>query len=81
MDFETQNWMQIESYLAEDDRIMLVIGAVEQHGYLSLMTDVLIPQKLAQAATAADRCDQPPRPSPLAARHTFWLIPARSACG
>lgn len=51
MDFRTQNWMQIESYLAEDDRIMLVIGAVEQHGYLSLMTDVLIPQKLAQSAS------------------------------
>lgn len=51
MDFNSQNWMQIESYLAEDDRIMLVIGAVEQHGYLSLMTDVIIPQKLAQAAS------------------------------
>ncbi|MFN2145897.1 MAG: creatininase family protein [Anaerolineales bacterium] len=51
MDYKSLNWMQIESYLAEDDRIMLVLGAVEQHGYLSLMTDVLIPQKLAEAAS------------------------------
>ena len=51
MDFKESNWMQIESYLAEDDRVMLVIGAVEQHAYLSLMTDVLIPLKLAQAAS------------------------------
>ena len=51
MDFEQMNWMQVESYLAEDDRVILVIGAVEQHGYLSLLTDVLIPQRLAQAAS------------------------------
>jgi creatinine amidohydrolase len=51
MKFNSQNWMQVEAYLAEDDRIMLVVGAVEQHGYLSLMTDVIIPEKLAQAAS------------------------------
>jgi creatinine amidohydrolase len=51
MNFNSQNWMQIESYLAEDDRIMLVVGAVEQHGYLSLMTDIIIPQKLAHATS------------------------------
>ncbi len=51
MDFNQMNWMQVESYLAEDDRIMLVIGATEQHGYLSLLTDILIPQRLALAAS------------------------------
>ncbi len=50
MNFETLNWMQVESYLTEDNRLMLVIGACEQHGFLSLQTDALIPHKLAQAA-------------------------------
>lgn len=50
MEFANLNWMQIEAYLAEDDRLMLVIGATEQHGYLSVQTDSLIPYRLAQAA-------------------------------
>ncbi len=31
------------NYLVADDRLMLVIGATEQHGYLSLLTDIKIP--------------------------------------
>lgn len=50
MVFTNLNWMQIEAYLAEDDRLMLVFGACEQHGYLSVQTDALIPYRLAQAA-------------------------------
>ena len=45
------NWMQIESYLSKDDRVMLVLGSTEQHGYLSMMTDVKIPLALADAAS------------------------------
>jgi len=51
MRFEELNWMDVEEYLTRDDRVMLVIGATEQHGYLSLLTDVKIPQALADAAS------------------------------
>lgn len=47
----TMNWMQVESYLRSDDRLMLILGACEQHGYLSLLTDVQIPETIAQAAS------------------------------
>lgn len=52
MRLEDLNWMDIENYLKEDDRILLVVGACEQHAYLSLLTDVKIPQALADAASA-----------------------------
>jgi creatinine amidohydrolase len=51
MRFEDMNWFDIESYLEVDDRLLLVIGACEQHGYLSLLTDVKIPMALADAAS------------------------------
>ena len=50
MRFEELNWFDIEKYLENDDRLILVLGACEQHGYLSLATDVLIPQALGDAA-------------------------------
>jgi len=49
MRFEECNWMDIENYLKNDDRVILVIGACEQHAYLSLLTDTRIPQALADA--------------------------------
>lgn len=51
MRFEELNWFDIEKYLTVDDRLILIIGACEQHGYLSQSTDVLIPQALADAAS------------------------------
>ncbi|MBC8335461.1 MAG: creatininase family protein [Anaerolineales bacterium] len=51
MRFEELNWMDIENYLLKDDRLMIVIGATEQHGYLSLLTDIKIPLALADAAS------------------------------
>jgi len=50
MRIEELNWMDVEGYLRRDDRLMLVIGACEQHGYLSLLTDVKVPLALADAA-------------------------------
>jgi creatinine amidohydrolase len=50
MRFEDLNWFDIEEYLQRDDRLMLVLGSCEQHGYLSLLSDVKIPQALADAA-------------------------------
>ncbi|HEX7972815.1 MAG TPA: creatininase family protein [Anaerolineales bacterium] len=45
------NWFDVENYLKQDDRLMLVLGACEQHGYLSLLCDVKIPLALADAAS------------------------------
>jgi len=44
-------WMEVEQYLKQDDRIMLVTGATEQHGYICLETDIKIPQTLASHAS------------------------------
>lgn len=51
MRFEDLNWMDIESYLKKDDRLILVLGATEEHAYLSLLTDIKIPLALADAAS------------------------------
>jgi len=51
MRIEDLNWMDVESYLAREDRLIVVIGACEQHGYLSLLTDTRIPLALADAAS------------------------------
>lgn len=51
MRFEALNWFDVESYLKQDDRLMFVVGSCEQHGYLSLLTDVKIPLALADAAS------------------------------
>lgn len=45
------NWMDVEEYLKKEDRIIVVLGACEQHGYLSLQTDTKIPLALADAAS------------------------------
>ena len=45
------NWMEVEKYLAAEDRIMLVLGATEQHGYISLQADTKIPLTLAEEAS------------------------------
>ncbi len=52
MRFEECNWMDVENYLQKEDRVILVIGACEQHGYLSLQTDMRIPLALADAASS-----------------------------
>jgi len=51
MRIEDCNWMDVEKYLQKENRIMLVLGATEQHGYLSLATDSRIPQAIADAAS------------------------------
>lgn len=61
MQFENLNWMKVEEYLENDDRVILVLGACEQHGYLSLMTDVRIP--MAMAKKVSDETGIPVAPS------------------
>lgn len=52
MRLEDLNWMDVERYLERDDRLILTLGACEQHGYLSLLTDIKIPQTLADLASS-----------------------------
>ena len=51
MRLEDLNWMDVERYLEQDDRLILVLGACEQHAYLSLLTDIKIPLALADSAS------------------------------
>lgn len=51
MRLEELSWIDVENYLQQDDRLMLILGSCEQHGYLSLLSDVKIPQALADAAS------------------------------
>jgi len=51
MRFEDLNWMDVESYLKSNNRLMLVLGATEEQAYLSLLTDIKIPLALADAAS------------------------------
>ena len=44
------NWMQLEAYLERDDRIVLPLGSVEQHGYLSLAVDQILAERVAVEA-------------------------------
>lgn len=49
MRFQDLNWMDVESYLKQDDRIIMITGATEQHAYNSLLTDIEIPSRIAMA--------------------------------
>lgn len=55
MRLEDLNWMDVERYLETDDRIILITGATEQHAYLSLLTDILIPSRLALAVAEREK--------------------------
>ena len=52
MHISDMNWMQVEEYLGRDDRAVVPLGSTEQHAYLSLMVDALIPERLAQEVAA-----------------------------
>jgi creatinine amidohydrolase len=44
------NWMQLEAFLEQDDRIVLPLGSTEQHAYLSLETDNILSERVASEA-------------------------------
>lgn len=46
------NWMQVEAYLKGDDRCVLPIGSVEQHGFLSLGVDMILSERVSVEAAA-----------------------------
>ncbi len=44
------NWRQVEAYLRQDDRAVLPLGSTEQHSYLSLTTDCILPERVGAEA-------------------------------
>src|SRR6266516_1055321 len=44
------NWMQVEAYLKHDDRAVLPLGSTEQHSYLRLTVDCILPERVAAEA-------------------------------
>jgi creatinine amidohydrolase len=44
------NWMQVDEYLAHDDRAVIPLGSTEQHAYLSLGTDAILSERIAVEA-------------------------------
>jgi creatinine amidohydrolase len=55
------NWMQLEEYLRTDDRIVLPLGSIEQHGYLSLGVDMILSERV--SVEAAEPLGVPVLPS------------------
>jgi creatinine amidohydrolase len=46
--------MAVERYLEHDDRVVVITGACEQHGYVSLLSDVIMPVEIVRAACEAE---------------------------
>ena len=44
------NWMQVEAWLRRDDRAVLPLGSTEQHSYLRLTVDCILPERVAADA-------------------------------
>ena len=47
MRISDMNWMQVEAYLQHDDRAILPLGSTEQHSYLRLTVDCILPERVA----------------------------------
>jgi len=43
-------WQQVETYLETDDRCVVPLGCTEQHAYISLATDSILAERVAQEA-------------------------------
>jgi creatinine amidohydrolase len=50
MRIEDCNWMQVEEYLRRDDRIVVPLGSIEQHAYLSLGVDRILSERVSVEA-------------------------------
>jgi creatinine amidohydrolase len=50
MRIEDCNWMQVEEYLRHDDRIVVPLGSIEQHAYLSLGVDRILSERVSVEA-------------------------------
>ena len=73
MRFYDYNWMQIEDYLRGDDRVVVPLGSVEQHGYLSVGTDAILAERCAlEAAEGTGVPVLPTMPFGLTPRFTAY---------
>ncbi|MES2304312.1 MAG: creatininase family protein [Gemmatimonadota bacterium] len=52
MRISDMNWMQVDDYLKHDDRAILPLGSTEQHSYLRLTVDCILPERVAAEAAA-----------------------------
>jgi creatinine amidohydrolase len=50
IDLAEMNWMQVQERLKRDTRVVIPLGATEEHGYLSVMTDALFVDAVTAAA-------------------------------
>ena len=50
MRIEDCNWMQVERYLERDDRLVIPLGSIEQHAYLSLGVDRILSERVSVEA-------------------------------
>src|SRR5205085_9820320 len=50
MRIEDCNWMQVEHYLEGDDRLVIPLGSIEQHAYLSLGVDRILSERVSVEA-------------------------------
>lgn len=50
MKITAMNWMQVETYLQNDDRAVLPLGSTEQHAYLSLGVDMILAERVSLEA-------------------------------
>lgn len=46
MRISDMNWMQVETYLKQDNRCILPLGSTEQHAYLSLSVDSILSERV-----------------------------------
>ena len=47
---ENMNWKMVEKYLKKDDRIVMILGSIEEHGLNSMATDTLCAFEIAKVA-------------------------------
>jgi creatinine amidohydrolase len=50
MRISDMNWGQVESYLKRDDRAVLPLGSTEQHSFLRLTVDCILPERVGAEA-------------------------------
>jgi creatinine amidohydrolase len=72
--------MDLERYLRADDRVVLPLGSVEQHAYLSLGTDAILAERA--GVEAAEPCGVPVLPAlPFGLAPTFTAYPGTISLG
>lgn len=50
MHVHDMSWLDMEAYLRKDDRVVVPLGSLEQHAYLSLGVDNILSQRVAEEA-------------------------------